>query len=111
MTRRTKLLGLVVFNLINLAGGAYAFVVGELMHGATHAVLLALGALALWRLTPSANDADIPGAREAAQSLDNLQTTVDSIAHQVERIGEAQRFEFTLLEKRGDISPPPKKEQ
>jgi len=28
MTRRTKLLGLVVFNLINLAGGAYAFAVG-----------------------------------------------------------------------------------
>lgn len=111
MTRRTKLLGLVVFNLINLAGGAYAFVVGELMHGATHAVLLGLGALAMWRLASNVADPDVPGAREAARSLDHLQTTVDSIAHQVERIGEAQRFEFTLLEKRGDISPPPKKEQ
>jgi hypothetical protein len=111
MTRRTKLLGLVVFNLINLAGGAYAVAMGETMHAATHLVLLGLGALALWRLAPRAYDPDIPGAREAARSLDHLQSTVDSIAHQVERIGEAQRFEFTLLEKRGDISPPPKKEQ
>ena len=111
MTRRSKwLVGVAIFNVINLAGAASAAAMGEMLHTASHVVLLVAGAYLMWRLMPRTELQELPGAREAAQSLDHLQQSVDAIALEVERIGEAQRFEFNLLEKRGETTPP-KKEQ
>jgi hypothetical protein len=53
MSMRTAMgLLAVCFFLVNLGGAAYAFIVGELAHAGLHAVLLAPGAWALWRLAP-----------------------------------------------------------
>ena len=111
MTRRSKwLVGVAIFNVINFAGAVSAAAMGEVLHTAGHVVLLVAGALLMWRLMPRTDQQELPGAREASAALDNLQQSVDAIALEVERIGEAQRFEFNLLEKRGEITPP-KKEQ
>ena len=52
MTRRSKiwLAVAVLFLLVNLAGGAYAILQGELLHAALHAALLVLVAYLLGRL-------------------------------------------------------------
>jgi hypothetical protein len=112
MTRRSRLWAraAVVFAFINLAGGVYAAVMGEPVHAATHALLLAATAFLWWRLSPQPDQAELDGARQAMQSIDHLQQSVDAIALEVERIGEAQRFETRLLKERVERSSP-KKEQ
>lgn len=42
----------VVFTLINLAGGVWAFIQGEAIHCGIHAGLTVLGAYIAWKLTP-----------------------------------------------------------
>ena len=102
MTRRSRLWGvaLVAFAFINIAGGIYAGVMGEPLHAASHLVLLAATAFVWWRLTPQPDQQQLAGARQAMQSLGHLQQSVDAIALEVERIGEAQRFETQLLNER-----------
>ncbi len=103
MSGRSRLWGLaaVAFILINVGGAAYAVAMGEVMHAATHVVVLVVGVgvYSAWRRR-QADQLVLPGAREAAASIDHLQQTVDSIALEVERIGEAQRFETRLLRER-----------
>ena len=106
MTRRSKWwLGAAIFTFINFAGGVYAAGTGEVMHTATHVVLFFAGAYLMWRLIPRTEQQEVLGAREVTEGLNNLQQSLAAIALEVERIGEAQRFEFKLLEKRGEISP------
>ncbi|MFL5486891.1 MAG: hypothetical protein ACJ8AJ_00260 [Gemmatimonadaceae bacterium] len=113
MTRRSKLwrVGAALFVIINVAGAAYAIVMGEPMHAATHAVLLTLGlgGYLTWRIErPSRSNA--VSSTLADERLDYLQRSVDAIALEVERIGEAQRFHEKLRGER--VEPPPlKKEQ
>jgi hypothetical protein len=105
MTRRSKLWLAALFSLINLGGMGYAAVRGELLHTVTHAVLLFLGGYVLWRLTPWARQQSLshtqPGDR-----LDYLQESVDAIALEVERIGEAQRFNDRLRAELTETDPP-----
>jgi hypothetical protein len=93
MTRRSRFWAraAVAFALINLAGGVYAAAMGEPMHAATHAFLLVATAFLWWRLAPQPDEAQLAGVLQARQSLDHLQQSVDAIALEVERIGEAQR--------------------
>ena len=104
MTRRSKLwrVAAPLYVCINLGGAIYAAAMGEPMHAAGHVVLLLLGAAVYWMwLAPRAQQQELlPGAREAVASLDHLQQSVDAIALEVERIGEAQRFEAKLLAER-----------
>jgi hypothetical protein len=94
--------GAPLYVFINLAGAAYAVAMDEPLHATGHVVLLLVGfaAYGIWRRGPQAEQQDLPGAREAAASLDHLQQSVDAIALEVERIGEAQRFEAKLLNER-----------
>jgi hypothetical protein len=59
-------------------------------------IALAFGARALWRMgsRKAGSALPAPGVRE---ELERLQTAVDAIAIEVERISEAQRFTVTLL--------------
>ncbi len=100
MTRRSKLVGATIFILINLGGAIFAVAMGEPSHAIVHVVLIAAAAYFMWRLAPSVEQQDLPGAREAAASVDRLQQSVDAIALEVERISEAQRFEAKLLNER-----------
>jgi len=103
MSLRSKLwgLGAALFVIVNVGGAAYAVAMGELMHAATHVVVLFVGVsvYSAWRRR-HAEQQVLPGAREAVASIDHLQQTVDAIALEVERIGEAQRFETRLLQER-----------
>lgn len=106
MTRRSKLwrVAAALFVLINVAGAAYAVWVGEPVHAAVH-VALVLGAYLGWRLGPWGRRQDPAPAQLADARLDYLQQSVDAVALEVERIGEAQRFSDKLRAERGETSP------
>jgi hypothetical protein len=109
MTRRSKLwrVGAALFILINLGGAGYAVALGEPAHAALHAVLLVLGygAYLVWKRTPRARQQDLP---QPDQRIEYLQQSVDAIALEVERIGEAQRFNDKIRVEPGEKSPPKK---
>lgn len=112
MTRRSKLwrAGAALFILINVGGAAYGAANGEQLHTAVHVglLILGLGAYLVWRLAPRRQD--LPRAQQADERLEYLQQSVDVIALEVERIGEAQRFGDKLRAER-DATLPLKKDQ
>ena len=128
MTRRAKLwrAGAVLFGIVNVAGMGFALAMGEMMHAMSHVFLLfvSLGAYLLWKTvttwatTPSgyqlSQASPLPSSgRDSTQKLgdqriDYLQRSIDALALEVERIGEAQRFKDKLHSERGD-APPPKR--
>lgn len=87
-----------IFTAVNVGGAIFAVVNGEMMHAATHAVLLA-GAFIVWRAvtdkSPRQEAAEVP---QLDLHLDHLQQSIDAIALDVERIGEAQRFVAKLVQ-------------
>jgi len=113
MTRRSRLWQIAagLFVLINVGGAAYAIGMGEPMHALTHAVLLTLGlgAYLTWRVARPGRRAD-PTADLPNERLNYLQQSVDAIALEVERIGEAQRFSEKLRSENESVTPPKKKE-
>jgi hypothetical protein len=64
----------------------------------------------IWRLISATRRPDSAPAQLPEGRLDYLQQSVDAIALEVERIGEAQRFNEKLRAEKGE-TPPPKKEQ
>ena len=80
-----------VFTVVNLVGLGMAMAAREQMHSGIHVALSVLGAYAMWRLSGRRSEestyAEIGGTR-----LEQLQQSVDAVALEVERIGEAQRF-------------------
>ena len=114
MTRRSILwrVGAVIFTVVNVGGAAYAYAMGEVAHATAHVLLLALGASAyvIWLLASRSRRQNSTPAQLPEGRLDYLQQSVDAIALEVERIGEAQRFNERLRAEKGE-APPPKKEQ
>ena len=126
MTRRAKLwrAGAVLFAIINLAGMGFALAMDEMMHAMAHAFLLflGLGAYLLWKTvttwaTSSSGDqlsqaSAVPSPSKDVtlklgdQRIDYLQQSIDALALEVERIGEAQRFKDKLHAERGESAPP-----
>ncbi|MFL5620689.1 MAG: hypothetical protein ACJ79A_20100, partial [Gemmatimonadaceae bacterium] len=82
----------VVFTVVNLVGLGMAMAAQEQVHSGIHVALSLLGAFALWRL--SDRSSRVGPASDALDDprLEALQQSVDAIALEVERIGEAQRF-------------------
>jgi|ERR1700741_4079647 len=114
MTRRSKLWAWAagIYAFINTAGFGFAIAQGEEMHAMTHLFLLLIGLAAFvgWRLArrppvAASTQGQLPDAR-----VEYLQQSVDAMALELERIGEAQRFNDKLRAERGE-NPPPKKEQ
>lgn len=115
MTRRSKLwswaAGLYAF--INVAGLFYAWAQDEEMHAMLHLFLLLLGVAGYigWRLARRGTPEDhLPRAQLAEQRLEYLQQSVDAMALELERVGEAQRFADKLRVEKGE-SPQSRKEQ
>jgi hypothetical protein len=90
--RRRKLWVIVmwIFTLVNVGGAWFAARSGEALHTAAHVVLGVVGALVLLRLRGRRQEAQ--AGVEFGQRLDHLQQSVDSVALEVERLGEAQRY-------------------
>lgn len=114
MTRRSILwrVGAAIFTFVNVAGAVYAYSMGEAPHATVHILLLALGASGylIWLLASRARRQNATPAQLPDGRLDYLQQSVDAIALEVERIGEAQRFNEKLRGEKRE-TPPPKKEQ
>jgi len=90
-----------LFTLVNLVGLGWAIAENEGPHAAIHVAFSLLGMYGLWRLSPRAGRADAPAAELAELRLEQLQQSVDAIALEVERIGEAQRFHTKLQADQG----------
>lgn len=101
---------IALFVLINLVGGIEAIVMGEAPHAVVHAVLLLLGfgVYTGWRARSKART-DQPAVDKQDPRLQYLQESVDAIAVEVERIGEAQRFTEKVMTKQPPANEPPKK--
>jgi hypothetical protein len=100
-----------VFVLVNVAGAGYALAMGEPMHALTH-VAIVVGGYVIWRLGPwrSRTRAEAVPAQLSDERLNYLQQSVDAVALEVERIGEAQRYADKLRVERGE-TPSTKKEE
>jgi hypothetical protein len=107
MTRRAKIWALVagLFSVTNVAGAGYAIALGEFPHAAAHVGALLVGYV-VWRLLSPTSGAAQLEAGGMDQRLELLQQSVDSIALEVERISEAQRFSAKLEVERVEKSPP-----
>ena len=111
MTRRATIWMAVaaLFTVVNLAGGIYAAYLKEQPHALIHVVLTFGGAYLMWRIAARARDNSLdnsfdngldnsfaPDGLSAAARLEQLQQSIDAVALETERIGEAQRFEAKL---------------
>jgi len=103
-------LGAALYFFINGAGAIWAAANGEVMHTWAHVALLLIGAgvYAVWRPGAQPQEEDLRAVAEASQRVAHLEQSLNSIALNVERIGEAQRYERKILEERIEVSPPKK---
>ena len=92
------------FVVINVGGAIWAAANGEWAHASVHAGLL-IGALVAWPIASRARRQNLPDA-QAEERLQYLQQSVDAIALEVERIGEAQRFNEKLRAERVENPEP-----
>jgi hypothetical protein len=109
MTRSSRFwrIGAAVYFFINAAGAVFAAVRGETMHAFSHIALLVIGVgvYGLLRLKSDPVEQETVAAEQANQRISHLEQSLNSIALNVERIGEAQRFEKKILEERSEIPP------
>ncbi|HEV7838952.1 MAG TPA: hypothetical protein VGO75_12855 [Gemmatimonadaceae bacterium] len=116
MTRGSRLWRLAagLYAVINVGGLAFAWAQGEEMHAMLHLFLLLLGVAGYvgWRLARRGMPQEMSQQQLAAdqQRMEYLQQSVDAMALELERVGEAQRFSDKLRVERGETLPP-KKEQ
>ena len=79
-----------------------------------HLFLLLLGVAGYigWRIARRGvpQEDHLPRAQVAEQRIEYLQQSIDAMALELERVGEAQRFSDKLRVERGEI-PPPRKDQ
>ena len=94
----------VVFTTVNLIGIGMAVTAGEGIHSAVHVVLALAGAAAVWRLGPRKVHHDPASAELADARLEQLQQSIDAVAFEVERIGEAQRFHAKLQSEQSETT-------
>lgn len=108
MTRRTRIWLVVasVFTVINVGGGVFAAMMREGPHAGIHVVLTAVGVYWMWRVMGGARSRQAVPGMKADERLQDLQQSVDAIAVEVERIGEAQRFTVKKMAEQVQ-SPPP----
>ena len=90
-----------VYIIINVGGAAWAARAGESLHAALHVGLLLAGmAGVMWWRGRTQHDSRSQELPLEEARLVNLQQSVDAIAIEVERIGEAQRFNAKLQSER-----------
>lgn len=109
MTLRSKIgwTAAALFTVINLAGAGYAIALGEGPHAALHValVLVAVGGYLVWRRRNVARRQSLPDGQQADARLEYLQQSIDAVALEVERVGEAQRFSDKIRMEKGAASP------
>src|SRR6476660_8526371 len=81
----------VAWVIINGGGAVLAAAMSQWEHAAVHVGLL-IGGYLMWPLVPGARKEDPPQAELSDERLNYLQQSVDAVALEVERLGEAQRY-------------------
>jgi hypothetical protein len=106
MTRPSRFwqVAAALFVVINVAGAGFAIAMGERRHALLHVALLVVGFVG-WQFRPWARGQESVPAQLPDARLDYLQQSVDAVALEVERLGEAQRFSEKLRAEQG--APPP----
>lgn len=97
-----------IFVFLNIGGALFALRTGEQMHAEGHLALLLVTFVAylVMRGSPRPPQQQNSSPAELADPrIDQLQRSVDAIAVEVERMGEAQRFRDKLDAERKDGSP------
>lgn len=94
-----------IFSAVNLLGAGYAVALREGPHAALHAALLLPGLVAMWALRGGARRTPHAATPPVDERIEYLQQSVDAVALEVERLGEKQRFDEKLREKRPPASP------
>jgi hypothetical protein len=89
-----------VFMIVNVAGAGYAAAMSEGPHAGIHVVLGALGLWWMWRVVSRQLPAHDAASLPETERVEQLQQSVDAIAVEIERIGEAQRFTAKLEQER-----------
>ena len=95
MTRRATIWMAVagLFTVVNLVGAIYAGYLKEQAHMMIHVVLTFGGAWIMWRIAARARENSFVAAGLPTDDrLEQLQQSIDAVALETERIGEAQRF-------------------
>jgi hypothetical protein len=113
MTRRQKIWFTVaaLFTLMNAAGVGYAVMMEEALHTALHVALIPVGAYWMWAIVRRSRRRDLARSQPVDARIEYLQQSVDAIALEVERIGEAQRFSDRLRAEQAEISLPKQDQQ
>jgi len=91
-----------VFTVVNLVGLGMAMAAREQMHSGIHVALSLLGAFTMWWLSGRHASIESTYTEVGGTRLEQLQQSVDAIALEVERIGEAQRFNTKLQAERNE---------
>ena len=106
-------LAAAMYVFINLAGLVYAVGEGQEMHAMSHVFLLLLGVAGWvgWRLARRGMPQAPVRDQVAEERIQYLQQSVDAMALELERVGEAQRFSDKLRVQRGETLPPKKEQQ
>jgi hypothetical protein len=107
MTRRSKLwlAAATIFTAINFFGGILAAAQMEMMHVLVHAVLTVVGTVVIWRILARGGAQAVATALPAGP-VNQLQQSLDALAVEVERIGEAQRYLAKIAAEREKTQPP-----
>jgi len=106
MADRTRLwrIGFAISVVVNVGGGAMALMGGDGRHFLGH--LIALGiTFAFWPKVAGKARIETPrpeGLPAFDTHIDNLQQSIDNIALEVERIGEAQRYAAKILKEKAE---------
>ena len=89
----------VAFVIINAGGAVLAGAMGQWEHATVHVGLL-IGGYLMWPLVPGTRKEEPPQAELSDERLNYLQQSVDAVALEVERLGEAQRYAEKLRAQR-----------
>lgn len=94
----------VLFLVVNAAGAIYALARGEQMHAETHLALFgaAFVGYAFSRAAQARNQRDESTPEIEDPRVAQLQRSVDAMALELERLGEAQRYREKLEAERRD---------
>lgn len=95
-----------LFMVINVAGTGYALALQEGPHAAVHVALVVVGVAAylVWRRWLGMRRQSMPDGQVADARVEYLQQSIDAVALEVERVGEAQRFSEKLRMEKGEAA-------
>ena len=103
--KKTWTIVAVLFTVGNVASAVYAAFLSEQLHTAAHVALAFLGVYWVRWLNRSQPERDEGNTLEASR-IEALEQSIDAVALEVERLGEAQRFAEKLHAERVGVRQP-----